>query len=55
MRPTELLTNTLELLQVCLILLLVLDFLADAFEDSDRGRVVVDTSGCTEGSLDDRG
>lgn len=34
-------------------MLLVLDLLADTLEDADGGRVVVDTSGCAEGSLDD--
>ena len=50
---TKLFPNTLELIKVLLILLLVLNLLPDTLEDPDGGRVVVYTTGSTEGSFDD--
>jgi len=52
-RHTQLLPDTLELIQISLVLLLVLDFLPDTLEDPNGGRVVVDTASSAEGSLDD--
>ena len=54
-RRTELLAEGLELIEVSLVLLLVLDLLLDALEDTDGGRVIVDTAGGADCSLDDGG
>ena len=54
-RRTELLAEGLELIEVSLVLLLVLDLLLDALEDTDGGRVVVDAAGSADGSFDDSG
>jgi hypothetical protein len=52
-RRTKLFLDTLELIQISLVLLLILDLLPDTLKDPDSGRVVVDATGSTEGSLDD--
>jgi len=52
-RHTQLLPDTLELIQISLVLLLVLDLLPDTLEDPNGGGVVVDTTSSAEGSLDD--
>ena len=53
-RYTELFFNTLEFIQVSLILLLVLDLLPDTLKNPNSGRVVVDATGSTKGSLNNR-
>lgn len=50
---TEFLPNTLELVQISLVLLLVLDLLPDTFKHPDGGRVVVDTASGAKGGLND--
>jgi hypothetical protein len=52
---TQLGNNRLQLVQISLVLSLVLDLLLDTLQDPDSGRVIVDLSGCPQGSLDDRG
>jgi len=52
-RHTQLLPDTLELIQISLVLLLVLDLLPDTLEDPNGRGVVVDTTSSAEGSLDD--
>ena len=50
---TEFLPDALQLIQILLVLLLVLDFLTNAFENTDGGSVVIDTTSRAECSLDD--
>lgn len=54
-RLTKLLSQALKFIKISLVLLLVLNLLLDTLENSDGSRVVVDPSGGTDGSLDDRG
>jgi hypothetical protein len=52
--PTKLFANTLQLIQISLVLLLVFDFLLDTLEYPHGSSIIIDASGCTEGSLDNR-
>ena len=51
---TKLLANTLELIQISLILLLVLDLLLNALKYPHSGSIVIDASGGTESCFNDR-
>jgi hypothetical protein len=51
---TELFPDALEFIQISLILLLVLDLLPDTLKNPNGGRVVVDATGGTKGSLNNR-
>lgn len=51
---TKLFSNALEFIQVSLILLFVLHLLPDSLENPYSGRVVVDATGSTKGSLNNR-
>ena len=52
-RRTEFLPDTLELIQISLVLLLVFDLLLDTLEDPYGGRIVVNATGSTKSGLDD--
>ena len=50
---TKLLAKRLQLSEVLFVLLLVLNLILDTFEDTDRGRIVVDTASSLQCGFDD--
>lgn len=54
-KRTQLFSNRLELIQICLVLGLILHLLLDALQNPDRGGVVVHAARRTERRLDDGG